>query len=256
MGFMEYKNLDEFLISAGYTIDGLWYPRVTSIVSIKAKPALYRYYAMMASYTQAEKIKNKSAEEGTLIHEAIQSVMTGKDYERAPETEAAVKAYLEFIESAPIEVKPDWIERRLVNGKERYSGTVDAVATIGGKLGVLDIKTSQSIYRDYSLQTSAYVPPIKAELPDLSTRWILRVDLNQSCLRCGSNRRTKGGRESIKLNYRNAYSRECFHEWSELKGKVELREFTDFEADFEAFLGAKRLWEWEHLEYLKTIGYR
>ena len=253
---MEYKNLDEFLASAGYTIDGLWYPRVTSIVSIKAKHALYRYYATMASYTQAERIKNKSAEEGTLIHEAIQGFMTGKDYPKTPETNAAVKAFVEFNEKTRIETDPDWIEHRIVNASERYSGTVDAVALIGGKLGILDIKTSQSIYRDYSLQTSAYFSPVKEDLPDLSTRWILRVDLNQSCHKCGALRRVKGGKETIRLNYRNAYSRECFHEWSELKGDVELQEFTDFDADFEAFLGAKRLWEWEHLEYLKSFGYR
>jgi len=253
---MEYKNLDEFLSSAGYTIDGFWYPRVTSIVSIKAKPALYRYYAMMPSFSHAERIKNKSAEEGTLIHEAIQSFLTGKDYPKTEETNAAVKAFVEFSEKTRIEVDPDWIERRIINPDERYSGTVDAVALIDGRLGVLDIKTSKSIYRDYSLQTSAYFQPIKRELPDLSTRWILRVDLNQTCSKCGALRRTKGGKESVRLNYRNAYSRECFHEWAGLKGEIELKEFTDFEADFEAFLGAKRLWEWEHLEYLKSFGYR
>lgn len=253
---MEYKNLDEFLSAAGYTINDTWYPRVTSIVSIKAKPALYRYYATMPNFSHAERIKNKSAEEGTLIHEALQSVLTGKDYPSSPETDAAVKAFLEFNETTRIEISPEWVERRLVNDKERYSGTIDAVASIGGKVGVLDIKTSQSIYRDYNLQTSAYLPPIKTLLPQIETRWILRVDLTQNCNKCGSRRRVKGGKESIRLNYKDSYSKECFHSWSELRGNVELRELTDFEADFEAFLGAKRLWEWEHLDYLKSIGYR
>ena len=69
---------------------------------------------------------------------------------------------------------PELVERRIVNRDHRYAGTVDAIARIGGKLGVLDIKTSQSIYRDYNLQTSAYMDALKNEFEDLSTRWILK----------------------------------------------------------------------------------
>ena len=61
-------DLEQFRTANGYDIDGVWYPRVTAIVGIKAKPALYRFYAGHKSFASAEAMKNKSAEEGTLIH--------------------------------------------------------------------------------------------------------------------------------------------------------------------------------------------
>ena len=33
---MWYSNIDNFKNANGYEIDGIWYPRVTAIVSIKA----------------------------------------------------------------------------------------------------------------------------------------------------------------------------------------------------------------------------
>ena len=110
----------------------------------------------------------------------------------------AVKSFQEFFEKNHIHVTPELVERRIVNRDHRYAGTVDAIARIGGKLGVLDIKTSQSIYRDYNLQTSAYMDALKNEFEDLSTRWILKIDQIQTCVRCGAIRRIKGGREKIK----------------------------------------------------------
>ncbi|MDD5099297.1 MAG: hypothetical protein PHP35_03065 [Candidatus Colwellbacteria bacterium] len=253
---MDYKTLDEFKEGSGYLIEDVWYPRVTSIVSIKAKPALYRYYAGLKNFEEGEKIKQQSADEGTLVHEAVQAVMRGEEPELTEVTKPAVEAYMKFLENNSVEVDANYIERRIINHDERYSGTCDAVAIIGGKMGILDIKTSQAIYRDYCLQTSAYVEPLRHELKDLSTRWILRVDQSQSCRKCGATRRTKGGKEKIRTPWNNPYAKFCVHEWSETKGEIELKEFTDFDEDYRAFLGAKALWEWEHIDWLKQIGYK
>src|SRR3989344_1947688 len=70
-----YNNITSFKDANGYDIEGSWYPRVTAIVSIKSKPALYRFYAGQSSYAAAEAMKNKSAEEGTLVHETIESLL-------------------------------------------------------------------------------------------------------------------------------------------------------------------------------------
>jgi len=56
---MEYRKLEDFKLGAGYIINDIWYPRVTSIINIKAKPALYRYYASLPSYEAGETIKQK-----------------------------------------------------------------------------------------------------------------------------------------------------------------------------------------------------
>jgi hypothetical protein len=253
--FGDYKDLTEFKEQCGYTIDDIWYPRVTKIVSIKSKPALYRYYGEAASYKAAQDITEQSAKEGTLIHEAVEGLLLHKNPEIPAEISPAVKSFVEFFDKNNIQVTPDLVERRIVNYDHRYAGTVDAVALIGGRLGVLDIKTSQAIYRDYCLQTSAYVDALKNQFPTLQTRWILRIDQIQICNKCGARRRVKGGREKIKLNWQNRLSRACAHDWSELKGEVELQEFPYWQNDFQAFLGAKRLWEWENEDWLKKAGY-
>ncbi len=253
--FGEYKDVNDFKEQSGYTIDDVWYPRVTKIVTIKAKPALYRYYGEAASYKAAQESTEQSAREGTMIHEAVEGLLLGKNPEIPAEVKPAVASFLEFYEKNNIQVAPDLVERRIVNYDHRYAGTVDAIALIGGKLGVLDIKTSQAIYRDYSLQTSAYMDALKNQFRNLSTRWILKIDQIQTCLKCGARRRVKGGKEKIKLNWQNRLSKTCAHEWSDLRGDIELQEFPYWQEDFQAFLGAKKLWEWENDAWLKKVGY-
>src|SRR3989344_6576577 len=75
---MWYSNIDNFKNANGYEIDGQWYPRVTAIVGIKAKPALYKFYADHKSFASAEAMKNKSAEEGTLVHELAEGILAGQ----------------------------------------------------------------------------------------------------------------------------------------------------------------------------------
>ena len=255
MAFSEYKDIEDFKEQCGYTIDDLWYPRVTKIVTIKAKPALYRYYAAAPSFQAAQDATDQSAREGTLVHETIEAALLGRHPEIPGSIAPAVNAALLFFETNHVEVTPDRIERRIVNHDQRYAGTVDAIARIGGKLGVLDIKTSQSIYRDYCLQTSAYMDALKNEFVDLETRWILRIDQIQKCLRCGARRRVKGGREKIAIVWSSPLQRNCEHSWGEPMGEIELKEFHAWQHDFEAFLAAKKLWEWENEEWLKKIGY-
>ncbi len=258
--FGDYKDATDFKEKSGYTIDGVWYPRVTKIVTIKSKPALYRYYGEAASYKAAQDITEQSAKEGTMIHEAVEGLLLGKNPEIPAEIAPAVKSFQEFSAANNIEVSPELVERRIVNYDHRYAGTVDAIALIGGRLGVLDIKTSQAIYRDYSLQTSAYMDALKTQFRNLQTRWILRIDQIQKCMRCGAVRRVKGGREKVRVDWKNgnahaAAMRACEHDWGPLMGEIELKEFPYWQNDFEAFLGAKKLWEWENDGWLKRVGY-
>ena len=251
----DFKTQEEFKETCGYEIDGFWYPRVTKIVEIKAKPALYRFYAALKSFEEGERIKKNSAEEGTLIHETVEALLLGEKPALPSSVRPSIMAFLEFADKKDIHVEKEFVERRLVNFEERYAGTLDAIATIDGKVGILDIKTSQEIYRDYNLQTSAYVAAMKDIVPELETRWILRIDQMRHCDRCGSILRSKGGRDKVRLNWRNYNAKTCTHEWGPLEGEIELKEFPDWHDDYRAFLGAKKLWEWEHADWLKKVGY-
>ncbi len=244
---------------SGYNINGTWYPRVTKIVEIKAKPALYRFYAELNSFAEGEDIKKNSASEGTLIHEAVEKILLGESPEVDPSIKPSVDAFLEFIDEKNIQTDPDYVEKRVVNFDDRYAGTLDALALIDGKFGVLDIKTSQAIYRDYNLQTSAYMSALQKEFKNLQTRWILRIDQTKKCLKCGATLRSKGGRDKIRPARNNKkplpMCKEGQHEWSELKGEIELQEFPYWHEDYQAFLGAKKLWEWENEYWLRQAGY-
>jgi hypothetical protein len=255
--FEFYNSPEKFMEENGYVIDGVWYPRVTKIVSIKSKPALYYFYAEAPDFKSSQEITKESAREGTLIHNTVEAILLGQNPEIDPSILPAINSFLKFLEEKNIQVSPELIERRIVNYNHRYAGTVDALALIDGKFGVLDIKTSQSIYRDYNLQTAAYMDALKDEFKNLQTRWILKIDQVQKCNICGATRRLKGGREKIRLpkNGNGMNNDNHIHQWSELYGDIEIQEFPYWQNDFEAFLGAKKLWEWENEYWLKKIGY-
>jgi hypothetical protein len=253
MAYSEYKSVQEFKEACGYAINGLWYPRVTKIVEIKAKPALYRYYGDAQSYESAKAATEISAKEGTLIHETVEKFLLGETPVVPDSIAPAVIAATRFIEQNAIRVYPEFVERRIWSNEHRYAGTIDALGAINGKVGVLDIKTSQSIYRDYNLQTSAYMSVLQKAVKNLETRWILRIDQIKKCLRCEATLRPKGGHDKIRGGW-NGCAADA-HVWSELRGVCELKEIPSWHEDFMAFLSAKRLWEWENAEWLKLAGY-
>ncbi len=244
---MWFKDLNEFKERSGYEIDRIWYPRVTSIVGIKSKPALYGFYASLPDIKTGDDIKNKSAEEGTAIHAAVEAILKKEPLTVQPEIMPAVAAFKNF--HSQHDIVAHKIEERIISKKHHYSGTMDVLAEVDGVLGVLDIKTSKAIYRDYSLQTSAYVEAVREDpyIPPL-TRWILRIDQSQTCRLCGGSMRTKGGHVKIK-NERKG----CGHDWTEVMGEVEFKEITTFDHDIKAFLACKTLWEWEHSYWLRQI---
>lgn len=254
---MYYTTLEHFKGLSGYEIDGTWYPRVTKIVEIKAKPALYKFYAELNNFAEGESVKKLSASEGTLIHETVEKIMIGESPIVDPSIAPSIDAFLEFIGKNNIQVDNEFVEKQVVNYDDRYAGTLDALALIDGKFGVLDIKTSQAIYRDYNLQTSAYMAALQSQFKNLQTRWILRIDQIKTCFRCGATLRSKGGRDKIrKPKNKNGVNYEtCPHEWAELKGEIELKEFPYWQEDYKAFLGAKKLWEWENDYWLRQVGY-
>ncbi|TSC96523.1 MAG: Uncharacterized protein Athens101426_288 [Parcubacteria group bacterium Athens1014_26] len=251
---MYFTDAEHFKSLCGYDIDGKWYPRVTKIVEIKSKPALYMFYGGMASYAAGRAITEKSAKEGTAIHEIVEKIVVGENPEVPVEIQPAIAAFMEFLNKANIQIDKDFIEKRIFHPEHRYAGTIDTLALLDGKFGVLDIKTSQAIYRDYNLQTSAYIEALLPEFPTLKTRWILRIDQTKTCFKCGANLRPKGGNNKIRKG-KSSLCKDGQHEWSELKGHIELQEFPYWKDDFQAFLGAKKLWEWENDYWLKKIGY-
>lgn len=262
---MRYLDGNDFKEQNGYVINDVWFPRVTRILEVKSKPALDLFFKEMGHYDAAEAVKNKSAEEGSLVHDTIQRLTIGEKIDIPESIRPAVEAFLEFNEERQIFFHPEFIERQVWSDMHRYAGTVDALASIDGKFGVLDIKTSTGFFPEYNLQTAAYVQALQEDrvkktllLPrDIETRWILRINQHRVCNRCGATLREKGGRKKI----RNGKSKKKFpcevveHDWADTIGEIELREFPYFYYDIKAFNAAKILWEWENSYWLRNLGY-
>ncbi len=244
---MFYRTLEDFKSACGYAVDGVWYPRVTAIVGMKAKPGLYKFYAEQESFEAGEAVKVKSAEEGTLTHNTVEAILRGESPVVPESIRPVIEAFFNFLNHSKI--KAHLIEERLISKKHHYSGTMDALAEINGQLGVLDIKTSYSIFRDYGIQTSAYAEAlIERNTAPFLTRWILRLDQHQKCLKCQATMRTKGG--NIKIRGEKEF---CNHEWDEIIGEAELKELPPHQKDFNAFLACKTLWEWENEFWLQRM---
>lgn len=254
---MYIRSPEEFKSRYGYIINGSWYPRVTAICDIKAKPGLYKFYGDLNNFAEGSRIKTLSANEGTKVHETIEALLKNERPELTPDLMPVVEAFGRFRKEHEILTHPAMIEQRIFHQGERYAGTIDVLAKVDGKVGVLDIKTSSGIWRDYNLQTAAYLYAIQSggllavplrETPE--TRWILRLDQWQLCQNCGAKMRSKGGQQKIRGGFGH-----CEHQWSQVQGEYEFKELTGPAGDFKAFLGAKTLWEWENEEWLSSIGY-
>lgn len=259
---MRHVDANDFKQKNGYEVNGAWMPRVTKILEVKSKPALQAFFQEMGSFEAAEAVKEKSAEHGTLVHETVQRAVIGEDVDVPEEIRPAVEAFLEFNKKRKIHFHPEYIEKQVWSGRHRYAGTVDALAEIDGKFGVLDIKTSTGFFPEYNLQTAAYVEALREydvkrtlALPrDIETRWILRIDQRRACTRCRATLRDKGGRIKVRANG-SAACPEDAHEWGMVEGDIDIREFPYFYYDTKAFLAAKTLWEWENNYWLRQIGY-
>lgn len=263
---MRYTGVHHFQEENGYEIQGAWFPRVTRILEIKAKPGLDHFFREVGDYASAETIKVKSAEEGSRVHETAEKILAGSAVLIPDEIRPAMDALEAFAKKHSIIVFPEFVERRMWSERYRYAGTIDALAMIRGKVGVLDIKTSNGFYPEFNLQTAAYVSAFQ-ELGvrkalgcsfAVETRWILRINQHEVCRQCGATKRTKGGRMKVREN--GSGGALCAsgngHEWGGVVGDVELREFpNNVHRDIRAFLAAKILWEWENDYWLRQAGY-
>lgn len=103
----------------------------------------------------------KAAEAGTMAHDMVEAHIKGEELpklEGAPETIAKANrsfdAFLKWKSMSKIEIRHT--EVPLVSERYKFGGRIDAVGMIGNELILLDWKTSNAVYADYTLQLAAY----------------------------------------------------------------------------------------------------
>jgi|YNPMSStandDraft_2_1061718.scaffolds.fasta_scaffold04369_2 hypothetical protein len=260
---MKYQDIEEFKKDQGYIIENVWYPRVTKICDVKSKPALYYFYAQSPDFETANLKKRKAADEGKIVHEIIESFITRRSIIVPEEYLGFKKAFEDFLKNHSFFSKFEWIEKKVRHPAYRYVGTFDAVGEIDGYFSLIDIKTSQSVYEDYRLQTAAYFYAINEEpwlldykgiktiLPrEIEKRYILRLNQKRICQKCGAVLKVRQMGDKLEKE-----DNSCNHEFGDIVGEWELKEFDNPEEDFKGFLHCKGLWEWENRDFLKEIGY-
>lgn len=183
--------------------------------------------------------KKEAAAIGDEVHEWIEHYVKSEHTEMPGSKEAmiGVNAFLDW--EATHKVKFLSSERVVYSMKNKFIGKMDIEAKVDGQLCLIDIKTSNSIYNTYGLQTAAYVRADEEESKrKYKGRWILRLaketegDYNTRMAKKNANRARKG------------------------LGAVQYPPYQVFEAnfldenpknmerDYKAFLAAQSLYEW------------
>lgn len=194
-------------------------PSVTWILSYYPKGEQFLKFVGENGYEGANQIKVSAGDRGSIVHNACELLMKdgelnidqlvpdrdGNPRELTPDEYEAVMTFARWYAQTLPEIVA--VEMQVRSVKYGYAGTLDIVCKIDGKLGIIDIKTSKSVYPSYELQVSALKQAYE-EVTGEKIEWI-------AILQVGYNRNKDGFK------------------------------FTLIEDDFDSFLAVKRIWNKE-----------
>lgn len=213
------------------TIGGieLKFASVTTILKVIDKPALGTWMAKQAAglvlenpheYSTAEKAasgvfgkRDSAGDRGTAVHEATELLDTGTALDFVlegmdPAYHGYLRAYDRFLKVSPYtEILHS--EVTLYSTVYDYAGTTDRIIRWGDEVWLIDFKTSGQLYPEVGLQLEAY----------RKCNWLLKGEELTPMPKVDR-------MAAIRLGADGQY------------------EFRTYEGDFQAFLAAKRLWEW------------
>lgn len=189
--------------------------------------------------TLHEEHKKEAAAIGDEVHKWVEAYIKGETPEMPERKEAqiGVNAFLDWV--AANKVKFLSSERVVYSKKHDYIGKMDIEATVNGKLCLLDIKTSNGLYNTYGLQTAAYLKADEEESGrKYHGRWLIRLA------------------KETEAEYEHRMKRKNWVRGVKGKSSFEPGPYQVFEAkfldddknaldrDYEAFLAAKQLYQW------------
>jgi len=190
-------------------------PSVSWISGFYPKGIAFYKWLADKGWNEAEALKSSAGNKGSKIHQAIESLLKGKEVrmrekflnrETLQEEELTVDEYeaiMSFVDWYN-ETNPEIVgtEQVVFNDEYGYAGTVDLICRIGDQLYIIDFKTGQSIWPEYELQISAYKHAVN-----------LSEDIKLAILQVGYRKNKK------------------------------LFKFTEIEDKFDLFLSAKNIWQ-------------
>ena len=229
-----------------YEREGIKFNRVTTILQTISKPALMFFYGKYGT-KGAKAIADDAKERGHLVHSYIEDFyapMGSKEtyhpgaLSTDPQVLNAVRAFHAF--DRRYRPRPILQEQTVYYdepGQEeyRYAGTFDGLFEIGGKVILIDWKTSSALWDDYMLQIEAYKAGIASMVRQklmkpikIDGYWAVRFSKGKM-EREAKYRKTSGGKEYATVEYSN-FETELFDP------KAHITRYVPSEANFRGFL--------------------
>lgn len=140
-------------------------PSVTTVLNHTSKKSdSIKEWRNRVGEEEANRITKQSTDIGSMVHEALENYLYGKDWENFTDNNdgtMAKKITQKFIEVGLNSISEVWgLEVGLIlDGL--YAGTADCIGKINGKSAIIDFKTARKMKRrewieDYFLQCCAY----------------------------------------------------------------------------------------------------
>jgi hypothetical protein len=152
----------------------VYYPSVTTILQAYPKGQFFEQW-LKDNGADADDIRDKAGQQGTNVHNAIETYLSGDrvawaaddSLERAQYTLNEWQMFCKFVEWYEVaQPKIEAIEATLCNEQLQFGGTLDCVCIIDGKRWLLDWKTSNMLHKTYELQLAAYTTAWNLTFPD------------------------------------------------------------------------------------------
>ena len=145
-----------------YRRNGEYYPSITYVLSYYPKGKHFEDWLKKVGYS-AEYVVKKAAEEGTMVHEMIESYLEGNElsfldqFDNPKYNPDVWQMFLRFVEFwETYEPKLIETEVHLFSDELKVAGTCDLVCEIEDKLWIIDFKTSNHVQPTYEIQTAVY----------------------------------------------------------------------------------------------------
>lgn len=168
---LELRRRDGFY----YLPENRRYASVTTILQVIAKPALLNWAAKTAAslvledpetFDSAEKAaggiyakRDKAADRGSLVHSLAEALDRGGALELSDDTSPEIRGYAQAYQSFFATHKPKTLhsEATVFSDTHQYAGTTDLIAVLqDGRTYCIDRKTGKAIYPETGLQLIAY----------------------------------------------------------------------------------------------------
>jgi len=189
-----------------YTIDGVNYPSVTSILNVLNKPQLVNWAVRLTrdslkqelfalqrsnslqglnadsllarSASEHNRVKSAAADHGIDIHRRIAACVGDKSSCMSKNVrDPVIIAFRAWQDEA--QFVPNASEKLVFSHEHEYAGTADLIGTLNGRLALLDIKTGRSVYPEYKLQLAAYAAAwgeMTGHIPEVCVNLHVRSD--------------------------------------------------------------------------------